>query len=292
MMKHYFNTNKVLATGVLAVATVSIFFACKKDDKVSSEKNDTQTLAAAQVNAEAEALYDDAFNVTISAGYTESSLKNGRIAGTGLNKESDFCAGMQISVDPPNTEWPKEVILDFGTSGCTSNGRTRKGKLKFTLNKFLFASGGTASVTFVDYSVNDIKIEGTQTITNTSTLALGFGYTYSVAGGKVTYPGGRSYTYTTNRKIAQTDGSSTLMDLGDDVYSIEGTANLSTDSIQATFVTQEPLVKKADCAYLSKGILAVTVNGHKGSINYGDNVCDDKAILTVGDKTKEITLTR
>ncbi|WP_295121645.1 hypothetical protein [uncultured Chitinophaga sp.] len=291
MMRNYFNTNKVLATGILTVATVTIFFACKKDDKVSSEKNDAQTLAAAQVNAEAAALYDDAFQLTVNTSYSESDLnRNSRLAGAGAAKETDMCASLSITPVELGV-WPKTVTLDFGTSGCTFEGRTRKGKLVFTLNKFLFASGGTASLTFENYSVNDIKIEGTQTITNTTT-SEGFGYTYSVAGGKVTYPSGKAYTYTTNRKISQTDGSATLLDLGDDVYSLEGTANLSTDSIQATFNVQEPLVKKADCLYLSKGILAVTVNGYKGNINYGDNVCDDKATLTVGDKSKEITLTR
>lgn len=296
MMKHYFNTNKVLAMGMTAVATVTIFFACKKDDKVADNKQESQALVAAQVNAEVGALYEDAFNLTVSTSYTEENLKSntGRIAG-GAYKTSNICAGLSIDVSPVEFgAWPKTVTLDFG-DGCTAGGRTRKGKIKFTLDKFLFASGGTASLTFENYSVNGIKVEGTQTITNTS-ANTGFSYTYAVTGGKATYPDNSVYTYVTNRAVAQTEGSNTLLDLGDDVYGITGTATATyTDStnalITANFNTKTALVKKADCAYISEGILEIALNSIKGTINYGKKeTCDDKATLTVGDKSKEITL--
>jgi hypothetical protein len=296
MMKHYFNTNKVLAMGITAVATVTIFFACKKDDKVADNKQESQALAAAQVNAEVGALYEDAFNSTISASYSEDNLvkPTGRIAG-GAYKTATICPGLSIAVSPVEYGvWPKTLTLDFGT-GCTAGTVTRKGVIEIALTSYLFKKGSVATLTFKNYSVNGIKVEGTQTITNTSS-SEGFAYTYAVTGGKATYPDNSVYTYVTNRAVAQTEGSTTLFDLGDDVYGITGTATATyTDStsalITANFNTKTALVKKADCAYISEGILEIALNSIKGAIDYGKKEnCDNKATLTVGDKSKEITL--
>lgn len=297
-MKHYFNTNKVLAAGLMAVATITIFFACKKDDKQSGDKRDTQTLAAAQSQAEVSAVYDDVFQVTLNTSFTESTLTDGRVAAPTHARELDVCIGTSVEITPVEIgAWPKTVIIDFGANGCTSNGRTRKGKLRFELTKFLFHSGGTAEVTFENYSVNDVKIEGTQTITNTTT-DNSFGYNYTVSNGVVTYPDGRVHTYTGTRTIQQTEGSASLLDIGDDVWSLTGNAQLTvldtlTNTTNTAIIsTAEALIKKGDCAYVSKGILEVALNGYKAKINYGDGNCDDKAVLSVGDKSKEITLPR
>ncbi|UYQ93193.1 hypothetical protein MKQ68_24225 [Chitinophaga horti] len=297
MMKHYFNTNKVLALGVLAVTSVSIFFACKKDDKVADNKEETKTLAAAEVNAAVGALYEDAFNVTVNASASEDNLnKNqGRIAAGGQYKTGTICPGMGISVSPIEFGiWPKTVTIDFGT-GCTVGQRTRKGKIVIEISKILFTSGAIAKLTFENYSVNGIKVEGTQLITNTSSN-MGFSFTYTVTGGKATYPDNSVYTYVTNRTIAQTEGSETLLDLGDDAYGLSGTATVSyTDSTNAVttanFNTKATLIKKADCPYVAEGILEIALNNIKGTIDYGKKeTCDNKATLTVGDKSKEITL--
>ncbi|MCK7559086.1 hypothetical protein MKQ70_30560 [Chitinophaga sedimenti] len=211
------------------------------------------------MNAEVGALYEDAFNSTIYASYTEDNLvkENGRVA-PGTFKTSTICPGLSIDVSPVEYNvWPKIITLDFGT-GCTVGTLTRKGIIEIKLTSFLFKKGSTATLTFKNYSVNGIKVEGTQTITNTS-ANTGFSYTYAVTGGKATYPDNSVYTYVTNRAVAQTEGSTTLLDLGDDVYGITGTATATyTDStnalITANFNTKTALVKKADCPHISEGI--------------------------------------
>lgn len=291
-MKHYFNTNKVLSVTALAIGAFTIFFACKKDDKAGAdEKRDTQTMAAAQKEVEINAVYEDACAVVLDANFRETGLNGETRRAPGAPSDYARCLPT-ISFDPPdNTIFPKTVTLDFGT-GCTdAAGPTRKGKINIVVDKVFFMQGATAIVTFDNYYVNGIKVEGTQTLTNQSG-ANGIAYTYTVAGGKLTYPDGKVYLYDGTRKLEQKEGADTRFDIEDDTYQLTGNATLKDSLNTATAKIDSPLVKNILCGYISKGQLTVTVNGHAAKVHYGMGDCDNKALLTVGDKTKEITLSK
>lgn len=292
MMKHYFNANKVLSVTALAIGAITIFFACKKEDKAGAdEKRDTQTMAAAQKEIEINAVYEDAFGVVLDANSFESGL-NGEARKAPPAATTARCRG-EISFDPvDHLTFPKTVTLDFGTAGCSdANGPTRKGKIIIVVDKLFFEPGAKAVVTFENYSVNDIKVEGTQTLINRSGTD-GFGYSYTVAGGKLTYPDGKVYLYEGTRSLAQKEGADTKFDVDDDVYELTGNATLKDSLVTATVKIDTPLVRQLFCPYVSKGVLTVTANGHAAKVDYGTSGCDDKAMLTVGDKTKEITLSK
>lgn len=201
------------------------------------------------------------------------------------------CRG-KISFDPADhLTFPKTVILDFET-GCTDpNGPARKGIIKIVVSKLFFETGATATITFENYSVNGIKVEGTQKLTNLSGTT-GRGYNYTVTGGKLTFPNGAVYLYEGTRTLTQTEGANTIFDIGDDTYQLTGNATLKDSASTATAKIDQPLVRKISCAYVSKGILSVAVNGHTAKIDYGNGDCDNKAMLTLGDKSKEITLSK
>ncbi len=291
MMKHYFNTNKVLSVTALAIGAITIFFACKKDDKAGAdEKRDNQTIAAAQKETEINAAYEDAFGVVLDANSFHTGL-NGQARKAPGAPNTARCRGTVEFYPVDHTTFPKTVVIDFG-AGCTDPvGPTRKGKIKIVVSKLFFTTGAVAEVTFENYFVNDIKVEGKQTLTNLSGTS-GFGYSYTVAGGKLTYPDGKIYEYAGTRNLMQKEGSATPFDIDDDVYELTGNATLKDSSVTATVTINNALVRKLSCAYVGKGILTVTANGHAAKVDYGAGECDNKAVLTVGDKTKEITLPR
>lgn len=292
MMKHYFNTNKVLSVTALAIGAITIFFACKKDDKAGAdEARDTQTMAAAQRETEINAVYDDAFGVVLDANSYESGL-NGTDGGRWAPGNSSQARCYSLSFDPVELGvFPKTVELNFG-DGCTDGGGpTRKGKIKVVVSELFFLPGAEAVITFENYFVNGIKVEGSQTLKNLSGTN-GFGYSYTVAGGKLTYPNGAVYLYEGMRNLTQKEGADTKYDVNDDVYELEGNATLK-DSVNTAVVTiTKALERKFSCPEISKGTVTVSVNNHVASIDYGNGECDKKAMITVGDKTKEITLSK
>ena len=290
-MKHYFNTNKVLSVTALAIGAITIFFACKKDDKTGAdEKRDTQTMAAAQKETEINAVYEDAFGVALDANSYEKGL-NGEARQAPGGSSTARCRGTIEFSPVDHVTFPKTVIIDFGTGCSEPNGPTRKGVIKIEVSKLFFNTGATAKITFQNYSVNDIKVEGTQTITNLSGTT-GRAYSYTVVGGKLTYPGGAVFQYDGTRTLTQTEGAGTIFDIADDTYELTGNATLKDSAVTASVKIDNPLVRKISCPYISKGILSVTVNGQAAKVDYGNGDCDNKAVLTVGDKTKEITLSK
>jgi len=51
------------------------------------------------------------------------------------------------------------------------------------------------------------------------------------------------------------------------------------------------LIKKGDCKWYNSGILQITPSkGDIITIDFGNGTCDNKASMTVGTKTTEITL--
>ena len=293
-MKHYFNTNKVLSVTALAIGAITIFFACKKDDKAGADdKRDNQTITAATQEAEINALYEDAFTIALDYNTTESDLNGGNRKAPGTNwNDYSRCQGVALSIDPADFEtFPKTIIIDF-KEGCTDeHNRTRKGKLKIVVDKIFVSPGAVAVITFDNYYVNDIKVEGKQTVQNLSN-GDGFGYSYTIAEGKLTYPSGKVVTYSGNRTLTQKEGATTPWVISDDVYELKGNASLKDSSVIATVAIKSGLIRKIVCPYVGKGIVELSVNSFKASIDYGTGDCDNKAVLTVGDKTKEITLPR
>jgi hypothetical protein len=75
-----------------------------------------------------------------------------------------------ITVDHPDTTgFPKIVTIDYG-DGCTfvfnSDTITKKGKIVVTITDRYFITGSQRIMTFYDFYINDVKVEGTRTITN------------------------------------------------------------------------------------------------------------------------------
>ncbi len=288
MMKHYFNTNKVLSITALAIGAITIFFACKKDDAKTGgdETKDNATIFAATSESTVNAIYEDVFSSALD--YNSRELPPGGRKAP-VQADVQVCYGDVEMVPGDLTSFPKTVTIDFG-AGCTDgNGITRKGKIKIALKKLFWFLNSDATVTFENYHVNGIKVEGTVTI---RTEAFGTGkdkYHYTVANGKVTFPTGYTATYSGTRTITQIEGGSTPA-LRDDKYEMTGNAVL-TDSLGVSTVTiTSPLQRQVICHWIQAGEITVTLNAHSGKLNYGTGACDNKALLTIGDKTKEIIL--
>src|SRR5438477_37100 len=113
------------------------------------------------------------------------------------------------------------LIVFAGCKKEGSNGSTASQQEEFA--SATSESDAEAEVTFDGYYVNDTKVEGTHTVTNTSTQAVK-SFTIEVANAKLTHTDGSFLEWNSTRTISQTDGMLTVIPL-DDVFNLTGHAN-------------------------------------------------------------------
>jgi len=136
---------------------------CSKDDGGSMSDDD---LSLAQDEAYADALFEEVDNMV-----SEELLlldENGYTTDTKKSFAEDIC--FTVTVDhPDSTHFPKVITMDYG-DGCAVvfNGDTivRKGQIIVTLTGRWFTEGSQHIVVFNNFSINDVKIEGTRTRAN------------------------------------------------------------------------------------------------------------------------------
>lgn len=267
----------ILKGGIMAIITATVLFACKKESRNSDDDTTANLSGSATSSGD---VYDDTYDVALQYG-DDNGLGGGR---------ADACATVTLS--PADTvTYPKTMTIDFG-SGCTSStGITRKGKLVITLTGKIRKTGSVMSVSFVDYYVNGYKVEGTFTITNSST-ANGLVFTTQTTNGKVTFPSGAWFSHSGTKTFTQTAGFGTPA-FADDSYAITGSfsnANSEGKSVSGTITTA--LVKSFSCKNIVSGVIQFTYNGIKGTLDFGSGTCDNAAVITVGTRAYPITLPR
>jgi len=259
----------------LAIAFAAFaFYSCDDDDNNPIENfNDAELLRTATV---IDKINDQDFQIAIETAIDESALES-RPADLGQTSDVSCATVTQTSV---GTGFPKTFELDFGT-GCTHNGITRSGKLVITFSDFLLTGGSTMTITRENYEVNGYEVEGTVTYTNQTTGNTPQ-WTRTVTNGEITTPDGHVYTHSGTRTIQQTAGASTPFILTDNTFEvIAGNHTVSRpngSSLTATVST--PLVKHATCANISEGVLTLDGTFLDGTLDYGDDTCDNVAVYT------------
>jgi hypothetical protein len=118
----------------------------------------------------------------------------------------------------------------------------------------MFIPGSTTSTTFMDYSVDTFKIEGTHTVENTS-LSNKKQWTVKVIDGKITNTSsGSRRMWTSTRIHTQVEGNGTPLYPLDDKFEITGNSsgpNSNGNSRTAEIVA--PLIKRFTCPWRVKG---------------------------------------
>jgi len=218
----------------------------------------------------------------------EMDLKTGLIVSTKASATAKttettpgICATITV-VQQSTTSYPKVFTVDYGTTGCTDNLITRKGKLKITLSGPVITTGSKITIERIDYSINGLKLEGIIEYTNATTVPTVPQWSRKVTGGKFTDLTGRVYLNSGNWTVKQTAGVDTPYVLEDNIYEMTEGTHTITDSNGGTLTltVQESLIKKYSCEFVSKGRLKVQGGLLNGVIDYGNNDCDSKYTYT------------
>ncbi|HET9486511.1 MAG TPA: hypothetical protein VFO54_03715, partial [Chryseosolibacter sp.] len=187
------NVSRILAFALMA--SVLAMVSCREDEPERLTLQDTADLTEEAV---ADAYFqdlDDMTGVAIEAP-SDTEYSSGRASATVTIQDHRFqCNGIVVTVVPDaasTADVPKGVLtVDFG-AGCTDlRGNVRKGKLIFTYNGKRFMPGTTVVTTTDNYFINDVKLEGTRTLTNVQTSTSDAPrFNVVLANGKATFSDG------------------------------------------------------------------------------------------------------
>jgi hypothetical protein len=295
-------TTWLLAFSLIGALTIS---SCKKEDSFNAvtttetEVVETATTQEASAQeADAEAQFDDVFNITASMNSSQVGEDLGVSAnvsglfelGSTTNTNTAPCFTITVVPNIPHV-FPKTVTIDFGNGCLGRDGKYRKGKIVSIYTNPMIVPGAKVSTTFIRYQVDSLKIEGTHITENTSTSNMQ-GWKVVVIDGKVINVNtNRWIKWNSTKDVLQIAGNGTPHFPMDDIYKITGNARSvnSGGHTWAALVT-DPLIKKFTCRWIVQGTVRLVRDGRVAILDYGDGRCDNLAVIIINGVRHIITL--
>lgn len=195
-------------------------------------------------------------------------------------------------VTESSSTFPKTVTIDYGTGCVAANGRTKKGKLIINVSGDMRVSGNTRTVTFENFYINEVKIEGSRNAENTGPNTEGnmvVKVTGEITASNSEFTRSRSFT----RYREWISGISTC-EISDDEFHVtgSGTAIGRRGTEIPHIITEKIVFKPGQCNYPLSG--TVDIGGEKRGmiLNFGNGTCDNVAEATTKrrNKTYQINL--
>ena len=282
----------------MAVLSFGLLWSCQDNNQINFSAKDSSTV---ENEAVAESSFEDVDDMSTLAVSADASTATGsRQATSGKNgvKPSDSrfaCATVTLEFAADNAIGNPHgyITVDFGT-GCTdAHGNVRKGIIKIEFKGIRFLPNSQIITTLQGYSINDIALEGTRTVTNsTASLESNPKFTITVQGGKATWPDGTFATREVNRTREWVRAANPL----NDQWLVSGSA-AGTNRDGKTYQMQitKTLVYKRECVGTSGGIAVegtkvLTVDEKEITIDYGSGTCDKMVTITINGQSKEIEI--
>lgn len=267
---------------VVSLATL-LAISCSRKDSI-----DDPVVNLADNDAVTGAVFDDIFNTIDDA---EIKLED-YLKGEGKSAEVESCPAVTFD-RTPDLNWPKTVTIDYG-AGCTGfYDNTRSGKVTITLTGPRLEEGSVKTLTFTDYFINGIGVEGTYQVTN---LGLNddqkMEFSVTLTGGKIIPEAGQVIERSFEHTRTWMAGKETP-NIWDDEFLISGTAtgvNRNGTEYSNTIIT--PVLLKRVCRFPVSGVIRLQIEGLNDPVelNYGEGNCDATAVISMNGKSKEITL--
>lgn len=299
--------NKPVSLLTAFILSTSLFiFSCKKEKSGNNNPTDREqaTLVASEANVAAETVFNDVFDNVIGVNNDvgiEGTGVFGRYmnSGSSASERPNGCFTVAITALNAPNKFPLQIVIDFG-AGCEGkDGRVRKGKIISTYTGRLITTGSSATTTFDGYYVNDLKVEGTHIITNTSS-SNNRQFTIDIEDAKLSDASGNYISWENHKTITQTEGLATPVLAADDIFTIEGNSEgqVKKSDILAIWTSEitEPLIKKFLCWWIVQGKVKTVLGAANANdqwvaeLDFGPGTCDRDAVITINGATHEISL--
>ncbi len=187
-----------------------------------------------------------------------------------------------VTFAQPEGTWPNTITIDFGSACTRPDGRVLSGKLILDQTAEIRTPGAVRTITHDNFFIDGAKVEGTRVWTNNGQNTDGFwSYTKNANDMKITWVDGSVTTWSKTRTCLLVEGGNTATHK-DDVWSSTGSgAGVNRNGKDFTDTITVPLIKRADCRWISSGVIEFTVGIRTRSLDFGDGTCDRLGTLTL-----------
>lgn len=276
---------------VVAVACLGLVVSCAEDEPQFS-----QEAAYATEESNIDAYYADADDMAgvAVAESDETEGDGGKMSAVarGLQLNDDRFCDVSVIVDAELSLLlgipVGDITIDF-TDGCTDNsGNVRKGKVKVHFRGRKFRPNSLISITFENYEINGIKLNGVRTLTNLPTSTIEEPkFQVELENGSVEWDGKIA---TREHCFVTTWQRGVLLNPEDDVLKIrqcadsdEAAEGTNRNGVHYKMFIKNELVYKRGCPMAISGVKEfVEVNsGKEIIIDYGSGTCDAVITMTV-----------
>ncbi|MEO9873099.1 hypothetical protein [Ekhidna sp.] len=257
---------------ISTIAFASFLTSCNDDSETSSSEDLVQELDI-ESEATLESNFEDV-DLIVGAGMETLSSAGGRVTRDVILD----CA--TVTHDEEN----KKLIIDYG-EGCEGpGGRIRAGIIEITYNEHRLIPGAFRQTTFVNFSIDDVQVEGTRRVDNVSeSLEDNPTFSVTLTGGKLTFTDETIATRDAERTRTWIRASNPL----NDTTEVEGEANgTKRDGVSYEMEIITRLVYKRACwssgVFIPvSGIKQFTSGDNIAIVDYGDGTCDNEVTITI-----------
>jgi hypothetical protein len=292
----------------LAFGTAVLFTACNEDEVVPATDYTTPDFnVTVESVVTTDAAVEDAvesadYEVDLYTGTTtiidelsadalmDDQLKSGTTFREQLRERYRLGNMPDVAVDWTDGDFPRTVTLDYGEETELINGRILSGIIEIVVSAPMNTEGAVRTVTFTDFSVDSLMINGT---IEKTVISVSEGREVQIVRDLVvTLPDGtevESYSEIT-RTWAQ--GMGTPFYHGDDVMEMTGYGLCSdSDGNEYRREITRALQKQGGCRFIVSGEVVYLANGQAfGTVDYGDGTCDNNGTFRWANGEKEFVI--
>lgn len=282
LVRKRLNSNLKLVLIALSLLIIALLSSCAEQELPFNPQDSDN----AEIEVLAEAYFEDTDDIAANAmlGINEDG---GRYEN--IEDERTTCATVTYTGDRTGGT----IVIDFG-NGCTdARQTTRKGKIIITYEGRRFLPNSKVTTTFENYFVNDIKIEGTRTLTNvTESRVDAPKFRIVLQGGKATWPDG---SFITRESDHVREWKRAVSPLNDEIWVTGNASGTNKSERSYTVEITNPLIYKRTCAaervfIAVQGTKVLRTNSREVITDYGDGTCNRTITITVNGVSREITV--
>ena len=271
--------------GIIALGAIFTIGSCSKDNNsADSSLTSADALAANRMDKAA----NDVSDIVEDVYFLQNPSGAGKNSATSVSA-LPLCASVSAATTTPNS-WERTVSFD----NCPFNGNTLNGDiivsgaLPLPNANTLATTGYTINYQFVNFTHNNILIEGNRSITRKFASSQLSANNHPIhimqLNMTATFPNGDVYTRvgTRTRECVENFGDGILIN---NVYKIyQSITNTRPNGAQHYHVVLETSPLKIDmaCQYkVVSGVLTITGPSNSAVIDYGNGDCDNNATIAI-----------